>query len=48
MKFICETFSQMDVTFQNESNAPSFTMIGYSDATVIVLNHPLIMRQKPH
>ena len=34
MKFICETFSRMDVTFRDESNEPSSTMIGYSYATV--------------
>ena len=34
------------VTFRDESNEPSFIMIGYSDATVTALNHPLIMRSK--
>ena len=34
MKFICETFSWMSVTFRDESNESSFTMIGYIDATV--------------
>ena len=34
----------MGVTFRDESNEPSFIMIGYSDATVTALNHPLIMR----
>jgi len=44
MKFIYEIFSQMCVTFRDESNEPSSTMIGYSDATVTVSNHPPIMR----
>ena len=44
MKFICETFSQMDVTFRDESNEPSFIMISHSDATVTVSNHPLIVQ----
>ena len=34
MKFICETFSWMDVIFRDESNEPNSTIIGYSDATV--------------
>ena len=34
MKFVCETFSWMGVTFRDESNEPSFTLIGYSDTTV--------------
>ena len=34
----------MGVTFRDQSNEPSSTMIGYSDATVTVPNHPLIMR----
>ena len=46
MKFICETFSRMDVTFRNESNEPSSIMIGYIDATVIISNYLLIMRSK--
>jgi len=37
MKFICETFPRMGVTFRDESNEPSSTMIGYSDATVTAL-----------
>ena len=37
-------FSRMGVTFLDESNEPSSTMIGYSDATVSAPNHPLIMR----
>ena len=32
----------MDVTFQDESNEPSFIMIDYSDAIVTTLNHLLI------
>ena len=43
MKFICETFSQMSVTFRDESNGPSSIMIGYSGATVTTSNHPLIV-----
>jgi len=46
MKFICETFSRMGITFRDESNKPSSTMIGYSDATVTAAEHPLIMRLK--
>ena len=34
MKSICKTFSGMGVTFRDESNELSSTMIGYSDATV--------------
>ena len=34
----------MRVTFRDESNESSSTMIGYSDATVTVPNHSLIMR----
>ena len=47
MKFICEIFSRMSVTFRNESNESSSTMIGYSDATVTATDHPLIMCQRP-
>ena len=36
----------MGVTFRDESNEPSSTIIGYSDATVTVPNNPLIMRSK--
>ena len=46
MKSICKTFSGMSVNFRDESNEPSFIMIGYSDATVTALNHPLIVRSK--
>ena len=46
MKFIYEIFSQMCVTFRDESNEPSSTMIGYSDATVTTPNHLLIIRLK--
>ena len=46
MKSICKTFLRMGVNFRDESNEPSFIIIGYSDATVTVLNHPLIMRSK--
>ena len=46
MKFICETFSRMGVTFRDESNESSFIMIGYSDVTVTASNHPPIMRSK--
>ena len=46
MKFIYEIFSQMCVTFRDESNEPSPTVIGYSDATVTVPNHPPIIRSK--
>ena len=46
MKFICEIFLQMGVTFRDESNEPSSIMIGYSDATVTTPNHPQIVRSK--
>jgi len=46
MKSIYETFLGMGVNFRDESNEPSFIMIGYSDATVTALNHPLIVRSK--
>ena len=36
----------MSVTFRDKSNEPSFIMIGYSDATVTALNHPLIVRSE--
>ena len=36
----------MCVTFRDESNEPSSTVIGYSDTTVTAPNHPLIMRSK--
>ena len=36
----------MGVIFRDESNEPSFIIIGYSDATVTVPNHPLIVRSK--
>jgi len=45
-KFICEIVLWMDVTFRDESNEPSSTMIGYSDTIVTASNHPLIMRSK--
>ena len=46
MKSICKIFSGMSVNFRDESNEPNFIMIGYSDATVTALNHPLIVRSK--
>ena len=46
MKSICKTFLKIGVNFRDESNEPSFIMIGYSDATVTVLKHPLIARSK--
>ena len=46
MKSICKIFLGMGVNFRDESNEPSVIIIGYSDATVTVLNHPLIMRSK--
>ena len=46
MKSICKNFLGMCVNFRDESNESSFIMIGYSDATVTALNHPLIMRSK--
>ena len=46
MKSICKKNSEMNVTFRDESNEPSSTMIGYSNATVIASNHPLIIWSK--
>ena len=46
MKSICKTFSEMSVTFRDESNDSSFIMIDYSDATVSALNYSLIVRSK--
>ena len=46
MKSIYKTFLGMSVTFRDESNEPSFIMIGYSDPTVTVPNHLLIVRSK--
>ena len=34
MKSICKTFSEMGVTFHDESNDDNYSIIGYSDATV--------------
>ena len=45
-KVYFETFSWMGETFRDESNEPSSTMIGYSDAKVTAPNHFLIMRSK--
>ena len=36
----------MSVTFRDEYNKSSSTLIGYSDVRVTVPNHPLIMRLK--
>ena len=36
-----QNFLEMGVIFRDESNEPSFIMIGYGDATVTALNHPL-------
>ena len=46
IKFICEIFSRIVVTFRDESNKPSSTMIGYSDATVTASNYLLVVRPK--
>ena len=48
MKFIWETFSWMGIIFRDESNEPSSTMIGYSDATVTTSNHPLNIHSMCH
>ena len=37
MKFICKIFSQMSLTFRDESNESSFNMIAYSNTTVTIL-----------
>ena len=44
MKSICKIFSDMSVTFRDESNDSSSVLISYSDATVIALNYSLIVR----
>ena len=36
----------MGITFRDESNKPSSTMIGYSDATATMPNQSRIMRSK--
>jgi len=46
MKFICKIFLRMGIIFRAESNESSSTMIGYSDVTVTVPNHLLIMWSK--
>jgi len=35
-KFICKTFSQMDVIFRGESNDGNYSMIGYSTQPLIM------------
>jgi hypothetical protein len=39
-------FLQIGVIFRDESNEPSFTMIGYNDVVVTTYNHFLIVRSK--
>ena len=39
-------FSQMRVTFRDESNESSSIMISYSNTTVTTSNYPLIMQLK--
>ena len=46
MKFFCETFSRMDITFRDESNESSSIIIDYSDATVTSPTYSLTMRSK--
>jgi len=46
MKFICETFSRIGVTFRDKSNESNSTTIGYSDATIITSNHLLVIWSK--
>ena len=36
----------MSVTFQYESNKPNFIIIGYSDATITILDYPPIICTK--
>jgi len=36
----------MGVTFRDEFNEPSSTMIDYNDVTVIASNHLLLLRSK--
>ena len=42
MKSIYKIFLGMCVTFRDESNEPSFIMIGYSDATLTSYHHLLV------
>ena len=44
MKSICKKILGMGIIFRDKSNEPSFIIIGYSDATVTALNHPLIVQ----
>ena len=37
MKSICKNFSEMCVTFRDESNDDNYSIIGYSDAKITVL-----------
>ena len=37
MKSICKTFLGMGIIFRDESNDGNYSMIDYSDATVIIL-----------
>ena len=46
MKFICEILLRIGVTFRDDYNEPNSIIIGYSDATVTIFNHPLIVRLK--
>ena len=46
MKSICKTFLGTSVIFRDESNDSSFTMFGYSNATVNTLNYSLIVWSK--
>ena len=46
MKSIYKFFSEMSVTFRDESNEPSSTIIGDSDATVTTPNYSLIIQSK--
>ena len=39
MKFICEIFSRIDVTFRDESNESNSTIIDYNNTTVTAPNH---------
>ena len=48
MKFICKTFSWMDVIFQDESNEPSSIIIDYSYVIVIILKSSIMRSSGVH
>ena len=45
-EFYLRIFLWMGVIFRDESNEPSFIIIGYRDTTVTSSNHPQLVRSK--